>query len=229
MMVQSAAPSARRLRAPTRKRATSSIGLLRGRQADARQLAAGERLEPLERQRQVHAALAAGHRVDLIDDHACACSRASRARTREPEEDVERLGRRDDDVRRAPAHGACARAAACRRCARRCGSRSAGKPSARQLGADAGERRLEVALDVVGERLERRDVDDVRLIRQAAAPRSPRAPARRSPRGTRRASCRSRWARRSGRAGCAAIAGQAARCAVGRRRERAPEPALTAG
>jgi hypothetical protein len=30
---------------------------------------AAQRLEPLQRQRQVAAALAAGHRVDLVDDH----------------------------------------------------------------------------------------------------------------------------------------------------------------
>ena len=98
-------------------------GLLRGRQADARQLPAGERFEPLERERQVHAALAADHGVDLVHDHG------ARGREHPPaglraHEDVERLGRRDHDVRRALARSACARAAACRRCARRCGSRS---------------------------------------------------------------------------------------------------------
>ena len=42
------------------------------------------------------------------------------------------------------------------------------RPSAAQLGADAGERRLEVGADVVRERLQRRDVDDRRLVGEAA-------------------------------------------------------------
>ena len=41
---------------------------LRGRQPDALDRPAGERLEPLERQRQVAAALVAHHRVDLVHD-----------------------------------------------------------------------------------------------------------------------------------------------------------------
>ena len=43
-----------------------------------------------------------------------------------------------------------------------------GLAAPRELGADAGERRLEVALDVVGQGLERRDVDDLRLVPEPA-------------------------------------------------------------
>ena len=46
--------------------------LLRRRQADAGQRAAGERLQPLERQRQMRAALVARDGVNLIDDHGAA-------------------------------------------------------------------------------------------------------------------------------------------------------------
>ena len=43
--------------------------LLRRREADALQPPAGEGVEPLERQRQVRAALVGGNGVDLVDDH----------------------------------------------------------------------------------------------------------------------------------------------------------------
>ena len=62
-----------------------------------------------------------------------------------------------------------ARAAACRRCAPRCGSRRRAGPRG-ELGADAGERRLEVELDVVRQRLQRRDVDDAVSSAQPAGP-----------------------------------------------------------
>ena len=106
-------------------------------------------------------------RVDLVDDHG-ARGREHRAAGLRAEQDVERLRRGHDDVRRAAAHAvALARPAACRRCAPRCGSRRPAGP-APQRRADAGERRFQVALDVVRERLERRDVDDLGLVRQPA-------------------------------------------------------------
>ena len=47
---------------------------------------------------------------------------------------------------------------------------TSGKPERRELGADAGERRLEVDPDVVRQRLQRRDVDDDRLVGQPFGP-----------------------------------------------------------
>ncbi len=88
---------------PTRKRATSSIGFCVADRPMRVSLAAGEGLEPLQRQRQVRAALAAGQRVDLVHDH--------RARGGEhvaaglgAQQDVQRLRRRHHDVRRLAAH-----------------------------------------------------------------------------------------------------------------------------
>ena len=46
--------------------------LLRRRQSDARQRPAGERLQTLERERQMRAALVAGNGVNFIDDHGAA-------------------------------------------------------------------------------------------------------------------------------------------------------------
>ena len=63
-----------------------------------------------------------------------------------------------------------------------------GKPAPAKLLADAGQRRLEILMDVVRQRLERRHVDDLGRIRRAA-PRGPAAPDRRSRREKPRASC----------------------------------------
>ena len=115
------------------------------------------------------------------------------------EQDVERLRRGDDDVRRPAVH---LLPLARRRVA---GADPGADVDVRQalplqVLADAGERLLEVLLDVVRQRLERRDVDDLRLV-LAARRRCPGAPARRSPPGTRRRSCPSRSAPRSACAG----------------------------
>ena len=56
------------------------------------------RLEPLEAQREVRAALRAGDRVDLVDDDVLDAAEDLAGRAREHQ--VERLGRRDQDVRR---------------------------------------------------------------------------------------------------------------------------------
>ena len=104
-------------------------------------------LQPLQRQRQVRAALRLRDGVDLVDDHRL-----------DPGEDlvrprahhqVQRLGRRDQDVRRLSQHRL---ALALRRVAR-------SQPD-RDRRPHTPKRRAQVALHVVGERLERRDVDD---------------------------------------------------------------------
>ena len=124
-------------------------------------------VEPLQRQRQMRAALVGRQRVDLVDDHG-ARGRQHRAARLRAQQHVERLRRRDDDVRRAlRAH---ALALGLRRVA---GAHpgadlDVGQPLLAQRLADAGQRRLEVALDVVGQRLERRDVDDLGLVLEAA-------------------------------------------------------------
>ena len=96
-----------------------------------------ERGEALQRQREVRAALVRRERVDLVDDHR-ARGRQHRAAGVRAEQDVERLRRGDQDVRRRC--GACGRArpAACRRCAPRCGCR---RPAAPARAAPRGCRR----------------------------------------------------------------------------------------
>ena len=105
---------------------------LGGREADALQLAAvlgDHALQPLQAERQVRAALGAGDGVDLVDDH-----RADAAEDVPPargQQQVEALGRGDEDVGRRRAASAGARAGACRRCGRRPTPRAPRAPRAR--------------------------------------------------------------------------------------------------
>ena len=140
--------------------------LLRCREADAEQRVAAKRGEALQREREMRAALVGRHRMDLVDDH-----RARRRQHLPPgfrsQQHVERFGRGDDDMRRRAAHAVALRR---RRVA---GAHPGadvdiGEPLRGKRLADAGERRHEIFLHVVGERLQRRDVDDLRLVRQAA-------------------------------------------------------------
>ena len=80
-------------------------------------------LQSLEREREMHAALCTGDRVNLVDDHrAHAAEHATAAHGRE--HDVQRFGRRDENVRRLPNH---ARARRRRRVARANGDAYLGK------------------------------------------------------------------------------------------------------
>lgn len=127
----------------------------------------GERLQPLERQREVQAALAAHHGVNLIDDDT-AHAREHGAAGFRAEEDVERLRGGDHDVRRAPPHAlplVLGRVAGPDEGA----DLDIGQLHCAQLVPDAGERRLEVAADVIGESLQRRHIEDVGLVLQPAA------------------------------------------------------------
>ena len=181
---------------PTSMRAVVSIGMLGRGEPDAERARLRERLEPLEGEREVSAALVAGERVDLVHDH--------RAHAPQPlaaalggEQQEERLRRGDQHVRRAAQHrrarGAGGVAAAQQHAD--LGQRLASRGGER---AHLGERDGEVLLDVGGERLERRDVDDVGEVVRARRPGPrPRAAADRCRPGMRRASCPSRWAPRS--------------------------------
>ena len=144
-------------RPPARKRATSSTGRT---VADRPTRWAGrleERVEPLEAEREVGAALGPGEGVDLVDDdrlHAGEGLPGSRG-----EQEEERLGRRDEDVGGRPGEGAAlvGRGVAGADRDRRPGH---GEAEPGRGVADADQRGAEVALDVDGERLHRRDVED---------------------------------------------------------------------
>jgi hypothetical protein len=156
-------------------------GLLRGREADAyrpRPCAAlclgvrqAQRLQPLQRQRQVAAALARGNGVDLVDDHAAHRREHLAARGR-AQQHIERLRRGHQNVRR-PAQALLA--LALRRVAGAHGGADVdvGQAQCRQLGADARERRVEVQADVVRQRLQRRHVDHRGFVLQPAGRQAP--------------------------------------------------------
>ncbi len=107
--------------------------------------------QPLQRDRQVRAALGLRDGVDLVQDHGL---RALEDRARPGgQHQVERLRRRDQHVRRVLDHVAPLLL-----------RRVAGPDRDVELRADPAQRRAEVLLDVVGERLQRRDVDEPRLL-----------------------------------------------------------------
>ena len=146
------------------------------------------------------------------------------------EHQVERLGRGDQDVRRR-ARRIAARAACVVSPVRSAGAdlrQRDAQSRARRRGCSV-ERRLEVALDVVAERLQRRDVDDVDAASASACRRARASSASRCSRGTPPASCRSRWARRSACRAPAAMRGQPASCASVGAPKRRSNQARTAG
>ncbi len=122
---------------------------LRRREPDPLERLARQALEPLDGQRQVRAALRPGDGVHLVENQGPdAGERVARAGG---QQQIERLGRRDQQVGRMPEH----------RRALLLG-RVAGPHRDLDVGLEAGERPAQVALDVVVQRLERRDVDEPR-------------------------------------------------------------------
>ena len=135
---------------------------LRGGQPDALRRLVGDLLEPLEREREMGAALGGRHRVDLVDDHGLDALQRLACRRREHQ--VERLGRGDQEVGRAADEllALVGRRVAGAHRDLGCGERHA-DPLGRE--ADAGERRAEVLLDVEREGAQRRDVEHAGAVR----------------------------------------------------------------
>ncbi len=130
---------------------------LRRREADPLKRPARRLLEPLEGESQVGPALRPHEGVDLVHDHGVDRSQELPRARREDEE--ERLGRRDEDVRGVAEHPRPLlgrRVAGADRDLRQVDALAAARGHAR----DARDRRAQVPLDVHREGLERRDVDD---------------------------------------------------------------------
>ncbi len=139
--------------------------LCRG-QPDPDQVIAAQCGQAFQRQCQMCPALVRRHGVDFIDDHG-ARGRQHCATGAGAEQDVQRLRCGDEDVGRATAH---AFTLAGRRVA---GAHPGadldiGQAALAQRLPDARERFLQVALDVVGQRLQRRDVDHLRGVGEIA-------------------------------------------------------------
>ncbi len=121
--------------------------ILRSREADALQAVAAQCREPLQRKSEMSAALVRRDSVDFVDDHRTSVSQ-HRAPGFRAEQNVKRFRRRHQDVRRAAAHPvALGRGRVARSDPR--ANLDVGKPAPAQLLADPGQRRLEVAMDVV--------------------------------------------------------------------------------
>src|SRR6476646_6423607 len=132
--------------------------LLRRRKTDADRRPMRQRLKPLERKREMRAALVIGYGVNFINDYGLNISQDGPALFRR-EEDVERLRRGNEDVRWAFEHGP---ALVHKRVTGRDGSANLRHEQAalsRHL-KNFAERGFEVLLNVVAEGLERRDVED---------------------------------------------------------------------
>ena len=121
---------------------------LRCRQPDPLRLGRRDRRQPLQREHQVRTALGAGDGVDLVDDHRL--DRAQHLAGAGGQHQVQRLGRGDQDVRRVAADR---RALGLRRIA------ASQRDRHRRIGADAGQRRAQVALNIVVQRAQRGDVE----------------------------------------------------------------------
>ena len=161
----------RRRPAPAEQRGHPLDRLLGRRQPDPHRRATGglrhQAIESLERQRQVRAALVAGDGVDLVDDHRAHLAERG-ASARGGEQDVDRLRRGHEDVRRPLGHAlALGRG-------RVAGADADLDPRqldtlARRPRCDLGQRHAQVAVHVVGQRLQRRHVQDVHAIGQRRA------------------------------------------------------------
>ena len=113
-----------------------------------------EPLEPLDREREMDTALGAGDRVHLVEDQRLDAAEAFAGGRREHEE--ERLGGRDQDVRRL-----------LHELAALLGGGVAGPDADPQARVEPGKRPAKVPLDVVVERLERRDVEHAEPLPRA--------------------------------------------------------------
>ena len=170
---------------------------LRGREPDAlhgRRVLRPQGLQALEAEREVRAALRARDGVDLVDDDVLDAAEDLARLARQQQ--VQRLGRGDEDVRRPAGELAAVLGGGVAGAAGDRDGRDRLAQPLRLLG-DPGQRRPQVPLDVVGQRLERRDVQDAdeaglgaRAFRASGA--WPGGPA---PTGTRRGSCHSPSAR----------------------------------
>ena len=140
--------------------------LLRGREADAQQTITAETSKPFKGQCQMAAALVRCQRMNLVDDH-CSGGREHFPAGLRSKQDVKRFRRRDDDVGRPATHALPLSR----------GSIAGTHPRADvdiaeallpQRRTNAQERSVEIFADVVRQRLQWGDVDDLGLVPQHA-------------------------------------------------------------
>ena len=142
-------------------------GPLRGGKTDAGQRFAGQMIETFEGKSQVRAALVVGHGVDFVDDDG-ANGFQDFAAFRGGQENVQRLGSSDQDMRRTREHRAALVGESV--------SGAHGGANVRHEEAalpgelkNFAERSFQILLNVVTQRLERRDIEDIGLVGQFPA------------------------------------------------------------
>ena len=143
--------------------------LLRRRQPDAHGRALGQRFQSLQRQREVHAALVIGHGVDFVHDYGFDIAQDGAALLRR-QQNVKRLGRGDQNMRRTLQHGA---PVFHQRVARTHRGANLGHQQAAVAGhqQNFSKRDFEIFLDVVAEGFERGDVENFGAVAQFASER----------------------------------------------------------
>ena len=143
----------------------------RCREADSRRAraaaGANQAFQPLQRDGQMRSALVAGKSMKLVNDHVANVDQLL-AKARRGQQDEERLRRSDEDVRRPAEHRT---ALAGRRIAGAKAGAQMRQVKAHRGAADAHafKRLVEVDADVVGESLQRGDVEDRDFVAQLAA------------------------------------------------------------
>ncbi len=140
---------------------------LRGRQADALDVS-GHARQPFQRQREVYPAFVPAQRVDLVHDHGTDVAEHP-ARTRAGEHQEQRLGGGDQDVRRGLEHllAGVGRGVAGAHGHAQLRQRRAELPA---RAANPLERRAQVALHIVVQRLQGRHVQDMDPTGTAGTP-----------------------------------------------------------
>ena len=121
--------------------------ILRSREADALQAVAAQGCEPLERKREMGAAFVRRDGMDFVHDHRPGV-REHRAPGLRAEQHVKRFRRRHEDMRRAAAHPLALGDGRVPR-SDPGADIDIGKPAPAELFPDAGQRRLEIFMDVV--------------------------------------------------------------------------------
>ena len=138
-------------------------GFLRRRQPYARAALAAQRIQPLQRQREMTAAFAGNQRVDFIHDHRARGLQHSATGFR-AQQDVQRFRRGHHDVRRPFAHRVAfgLRGVAG---AHRGADFDVGRTHSFEFGTNAFDRHFQIDAHVVGQRLQRRHVHDGGFVR----------------------------------------------------------------
>ena len=138
--------------------------LLRRGKPDAHRRAMSQRFQPLQRKREMHAALVVGYRVNFVHNHGLDIAQDGAALLRR-QQNVERLGRGDQNMRRTFQHEAPVLHQSVAR-AHGCPDLRHQQPAIARHLQNFSEWDFEIFLDVVAERLERGHVENFSAVSQ---------------------------------------------------------------